>query len=380
MPQTPAITIVVVNSHRLLRKFIDFPLSLYKGNPYFTPYIFEDEIDNLTPGKNPANKYCDFRLFLAYRGKTIVGRVCGIINRFANEKYHQKRVRFNRIDMIDDIEVTKALLGAVEAWGKENGLTEINGPLGYSDQDKEGLLTKGFDQHNMFATFYTHPYYVTHLESLGFKVDATWVEYRLYFPENLDAKFTKLADYAKKKFNVHLVHIKSKRKKHLKPYVYQVLGLVNRAYKDLYGYVPIDEKQMDHLADMTIPLINLDYLQVVCDENEKVVAFGLMMPTPVFALKKCNGHLLPFGWIGMLSAIKHSKVLDMLLIAIEPELKNSGILTIVFEAALKNAIKNKVKYAETGPELEYNTNVQALWKSFRSEQHKTRSAFLKSID
>lgn len=380
MEEKEAISIKVVKGRRMLRQFIDFPVHLYKDCPYFTPYIHEDEIDNLAPGKNPASRYCDFKLFLAYRNGKIVGRICAIINKFANEKYHQKRIRFNRIDMIDDIEVTRALIGAVEAFGKENGLTEINGPLGYSDQDKEGLLTMGFDQVNMFATFYTYPYYVTHLEKLGFVMDAKWNEYRIYLPDQPDERLKKLSEYAQRKYHVHLAEIKSKGGNHLKPYIHQVLELTNLAYKDLYGYVPISSDQMDHLAAQYVPLVNLDYLQIVVDENDKVVAYGLMLPTPVYALKKCKGHLLPFGWIGFLHALKHEKVLDMLLVAVEPELQNSGILTIIFDKAIRNAIKNGIKYAETGPELVYNENVQALWKNMRHDHHKERSCFLKKID
>lgn len=380
MEPSSQIIIKTVKGRHMLRQFIDYPVHLYKDCPYFTPYIYEDEVSNLAPGKNPAAHYCDFKLFLAYKNGKIVGRVCAIINKFANEKYSQKRVRFNRIDFIDDIEVTKALIHAVEQFGKESGMTEINGPLGYSDQDKEGLLTRGFDQMNMFVTFYTHAYYVEHLKQLGFAVDATWEEYKIFMPEQIDEKMTRISEYVQRKFKVHLANIPNKKHKNLAPYVHQVLSLMNRAYKDLYGYVPIDPEQMDHLADMTIPLINLDYLQVVCDENEKVVAFGLMLPSPALALKKCKGHLLPFGWAGFFSALKKAKKLDMALVAVEPELKNSGVMTIIFDKAIKNAVKNGVLYAETGPELNYNESVRALWKNFKHENHKERSAFLKKID
>lgn len=211
------IEVKVVNNKKMLKKFIDFLLTLYKDCPYFSPYIFEDEIDNLTPGRNPASKYCDFRLFLAYKDGKIVGRICGIINHFANNKYNQKRVRFNRIDMIDDIEVTKALIHAVEEFGKEQGMVEINGPLGYSDQDKEGLLTYGFDQFNMFATFYTYEYYVHHLQQLGFVVDAKWNEYKVYIPDEVNPVISKIAARALK--NNHLTLLRFKNKRKLKPYI-----------------------------------------------------------------------------------------------------------------------------------------------------------------
>ena len=374
------IEIKVVNNGRLLKKFIDFPVKLYKGNKYFTPYIYEDEISNLMPGKNPAASYCDFKLFLAYREGKIVGRICAILNHFSNEKYHQKRIRFNRIDMIDDIEVTKALIKAVEDFGLQNGMTEIAGPLGYSDQDKEGLLTYGFEEHNMFATFYHFPYYYEHLKQLGFIEDAKWNEYRVFIPDKPDLKLQKIADYTAKKYDFHIVQFKRKSKKAVKPYIVEVLSLVNRAYANLYGYVPIDEGQMYHLADQYIPLINLDYMQIVVDSNNKVVAFGLMIPTPVFALKRHKGHLFPLGWISFLRAIKKEKILDMLLVATEPELKNSGVMTMVFAAAINNAVRNKVKYCETGPELVTNEEVQSLWSRFEHVRHKTRACFVKPIE
>ncbi|HOJ44432.1 MAG TPA: hypothetical protein PK340_00090 [Bacilli bacterium] len=377
---TNLIEIKIVTTKRELRRFIDFPVKLYKGNPYFTPYIFEDEMNNLTPEKNPASRYCDFRLFLAYKGKKIVGRVAAIINRYSNDKYNQKRIRFNRIDMIDDIEVTKALIGAVAEYGKANGLDEIAGPLGYSDQDKEGLLTYGFEEKNMFVTFYTHAYYVRHLNELGFVPDAVWNEYKVFIPKEIDPRFVKIAEYTAKKYNVKIVRPKSKRMKDLKPYIHEILHLMNRTYDHLYGYVPIPEDVMDHLAAQYVPMVNLDYLQIVTDVNEKIIGFSLMIPSPSDALKKSKGHLYPFGFIGFLKALKHAKHLDMLLVAVEPEYKNTGVLAMMFTEAIRNAMKNGVEYAETGPELSDNSNINLLWKSFEHVKHKQRTCFVRPLE
>lgn len=367
-----------VKGNRMLKKFIDFPHRLYQDCPQYTPYIYEDEIANLKPGKNPANQHCDFKLFLAYKDGKIVGRVCAILNHYSNEKYQQKRIRFNRIDFIDDFEVSSALIRAVEQFGKENGMVEINGPLGYSDQDKEGMLSKGFEYDNMFVTFYTHPYYIEHMKRLGFVVDATWKEYRVYVPEKLDERLEKFSDSILKRFHLHLVHFT--KKSQLKPYIKKVLSLTNVCYAHLYGYVPINEDQMDHLANQYVPLINLDYLPIICNEKEEVIAFGIMIPTPVYALKKCNGHLFPIGWYSFLKALKNEKILDMLLVAINPEYRNKGLSAPIFVNVIKNCIKNGVKYAETGPELETNSQVQALWKTFKTMQHKERVCFIKPIE
>lgn len=372
------IEIKEVVGKKMLKTFIDYPLSLYKDCPYFTPYLYEDELDNLTPGKNPAQKYCLFKPMLAYRDGKIVGRICAIISNFANEKYNQKRVRFNRIDMIDDIDVTKALIKAVEDFGIEHGMTEIVGPLGYSDQDKEGLLTYGFDQKNMFATLYTYEYYVDHLKALGFIEDAVWKEYKIYVPNPIDERFVRIGEYAKNIYGLRVEHLKSK--KNLKPVIVEVLTLVNKCYSHLYEYVPIDENQMYALAAQYVPLINLDYLYLVRNKENELVAMGLMIPTPVDALKKHNGHLFPFGFISFLRALKNSKVLDMLLIAVDPAYRRQGAAALLMLDANEICIKNKIDHAETGPTLTNNAEIQALWSGFNHEHHKTRACFVKKIE
>ena len=373
------IKIKVVSTKKDLRAFIDFPTKLYRNNPYFTPYIFEDEMKNLDPKFNPASEYCDFRLFLAFKNDVIVGRVAAIINRYSNEKYHEKRVRFNRIDFIDDVDVFNALMNAVNDYGKSLGMTQLAGPLGYSDQDKEGLLTFGFEEKNMFVTFYTAAYYVKHFERYGFKIDATWNEYQIKVPKEVPPILEKISQRVLERNQLHLVKVKSKRYATLVPYIKQIFQLMNKTYDHLYGYVPVKEDLMDMLAKQYIPLVNLDYIQLVCDAQEKVVAFGLMIPSPVDALKRSKGHLFPFGFIDFFSQLKRSKVLDMLLVAVEPSLKNSGVLALVFTEAIKNAVKNGIQFAETGPELENNQHVQSLWKNFEHRHHKTRSAFVKDI-
>lgn len=367
-----------VTTKKELHAFINYPLELFKGVEPFSPYIFEDEIVNLTPELNPASAWCDFKIFLAYQDNKIVGRIAGIISNYANKKYNRKRVRFNRIDMIDDINVTKALIAAVEAWGKENGMTEIVGPLGYSDQDKEGLLVEGFEYMNMFATFYHFPYYKDHLVKLGFIEDAVWVEHRIFIPEKVDPRNKKINEHIKKRYKVKVKKFKHKRE--IKPYVRAALSLMNTAYAHLYGYVPIDENLMDVLGKQYYPLINVRYLSVIVNEAEELVAFGLAIPSPVFALKKINGKLFPFGFPRFLRALKRSKQLDLLLVAIEPELKNSGIVNLILEQILENAIEDKIEYAETGPQLEWNKEVQGLWKNFDHINHKKRICYVKKID
>lgn len=374
------ITIREVTSKKLLKTFIDFPSKLYQHNPYFTPYIFEDEMNNLTPSKNPASDYCDFKSFLAYQNGRVVGRVTAIINRFSNEKYQEKRIRFNRIDFIEDYDVFLALMKAVSSFGRMHGMTELAGPLGYSDQDKEGLLTSGFEEMNMFVTFYTAPYYVTFFERYGFKKDATWNEYQIKVPQKIPDLLVRISQRVMERNNLHLVRVKNKRFRTLAPYIKKIFRLMNITYDHLYGYVPVKEELMDMLAKQYIPLVNLDYIQLVCDKDENLIAFGLMIPSPVKALKKHRGHLFPFGFLSFFKELKQSRVLDMLLVAVDPQYKDSGVLSLIFVDALTNAIKNKIEFAETGPELLTNQHVQSLWKHFEHRQHKTRSAFVRAIE
>jgi hypothetical protein len=213
----------------------------------------------------------------------------------------------------------------------------------------------------------------------GFIKDATWNEYQIKIPQGIPEMLTKIAQRVLERQNLHLVKVKNKRYANLAPYIKQIFQLMNKTYDHLYGYVPVKDDLMDMLAKQYIPLVNLEYIQLVCDHEEKLVAFGLMIPSPVNALKRSKGHLFPFGFIEFFRELKHSKVLDMLLIAVEPAYKNSGVLSLIFTEAIKNAIKHKIEYAETGPELLTNQHVQSLWKSFETRHHKSRSAFVKKI-
>ena len=230
----------------------------------------------------------------------------------------------------------------------------------------------------MFATFYTYPYYVDHLRALGFVEDAVWTEYKIPVPETIDPTVAKIAEHARSLY--HLRVVKIKRKSQLKPYIYKVLEMTNKCYADLYEYVPISKDQMTHLAAQYVPLVDLRFLQLVENEEGELVGYGLMIPTPVNALKKCNGHLFPWGWIPFLRELKKSKSLDMLLISVDPEYRRKGVAALILEESNKNCLKYGIEYAETGPMLTTNLEIQSLWSRFEKTHHKTRACFLKKID
>lgn len=372
------IEIKEVVTKRDRKEFIDFPDKLYKDVKQYTPCIYFDEKMNLDPKVNPAYEYCESKMFLAYKDGKVAGRICAILNRAANEKTEKKRVRFSRFDAIDDIEVTKALFFEVERWALEKGMNELNGPIGFCDLDKQGMLVEGFDEMNLSLTLYNFPYYVEHMEKLGFIKEADWVEYQIKVPETVDARMERLSEVVQKRSGVHLIPVK--RIKDVVPYIPSAFEIVNEAFAPLYGVVPLTQKQIDMYVKQFINLVNVDYVYIVADKNEDIVGFGLAVPSLAEAVKKCGGRLFPFGWYHLLKAIrgKH-EIIELYLIAVKPELQGRGINSVILSHAIKMAIKNGVKLAETGPELEQNEKVQSQWNSFETRQHRRRRCYIKEV-
>ncbi|NLJ96850.1 MAG: GNAT family N-acetyltransferase [Clostridiales bacterium] len=358
--------------------FASFNADMYKDVPQAIPDLVSDEYNNFLPSKNPAYEYCRVKQFLAYKDGQCVGRIAGIINDAANTKWETKRIRFSRVDFINDYEVSKALFNAVEEWARSEGLKQIHGPIGFCDMDQEGMLIEGFDEVGMFITIYNHPYYISHLEKLGFKKDIDWVEYLIKMPEEANERMNKLSKQVMRKFNLKL--IEPKTRKDLRPYISKVFRLLNIAYENLYGTVELTEKQIKKYYDQFILLVNTDYVKLIEDEDGELVGFGLAIPSMNDAVKKSNGRLFPFGWYRILRATKKpSKVLDLYLVGVLPKMQNRGLTAILLYSMTEVARENKVQYAETGPELETNNQVQALWKHYETKQHKRRRCWIKDL-
>lgn len=374
------IQIVEVTSKSKLRKFVDFPNQLYKDVPQFIPAFYGDDLSDWNPKKNPAFQYCEARAFLAYRDSQIVGRIGAILSHAANTKWHTKRMRFSQVDFIDDPEVSEKLFATVENWAREKGCTEVHGPLGFCDLDREGMLVEGFDQQGLFITYYNHPYYIKHLERLGYVKDTDWQEFLIQVPQKEDPVYQKIGRLSKlvaQRGHFHKAVIASNSG--FKPYIKKVFQLVNQAYADLYGVVTLIPAQIDKYADKFVPLVNPDYCCIVLDEKEELAGFGVCCPSPDKAIKKSRGRLFPFGWLGILNALKKSPYVDLLLIAVRPELKGSGVNAIILDHIMNSCIRNGIKYAETGPQLETNFGINSMWKSFHPKQHKKRRCFVKSL-
>ena len=377
-----AITIKKVSGRKELKKFIRFNFKMYKGNPYSVPDLYDDMLNTFNKKKHAPFDLCEAEYLLPYKNDELVGRVAAIINHKANEKWNKKDVRFGWIDFIDDIEVSSALLKAVEEWGKAKGMTDIQGPLGFTDFDAEGMLIEGFDQLSTMATIYNYPYYPQHMEKLGYEKDADWVEYKIYIPDAIPEKHKRISDLIQRKYNLKIKKYTS-AKKIAADYGQAIFELMNEAYSPLYGYSPLSQRQIDQYVKMYLPIVDLRMVTLITDADDKLIAVGISMPSLSEALQKSHGRLLPFGWYYLLKALfmkRRAKMLDLLLVAVKPEYQNKGVNALLFSDLIPVYQKLGFIFAESNPELEENGKVQAQWEYFKTEQHKRRRAFTKKIE
>lgn len=360
-----------------IRQFMAFANKLYENEPNYIPPIFSDEMKSANPKYNLNLEFSEAILLMAFKDGEMVGRLRGLINHKYNEKNDHLHLRFNHFDVIDDIEVSKALFDYLIQWGKAKGMTDINGPIGFNDLDKQGLLIEGFDLEGMFITYYNFPYHKEHLEKLGFVKDVDWVEYRVHVPEEINPRLTKIADrlLERSPFSIR----KIRNKKELKPYLYKIFDIYNEAFAPLHGVIELNKGQIDQYVNQYLPIINLDFLSVIVDENDEVVAFGLLGPSLNDPMRKIKGKLFPFGFITLLRSLKRTKVLDMYLVAVKPDKQGLGLNSILMTDITNNAIRHHITYAETGPELEDNDKITSFWKNYDAELVRRRRCFIKKI-
>ena len=377
-----AVTIKKVSDRRDLKRFIRFNYELYKNNPYSVPDLYDDMLRTLDKKKNAAFEFCEADYFLAYKDGRLVGRVAAIINHRANQAWNKKEVRFGWIDFTDDAEVSEALIRTVEQWGKERGMTHIQGPLGFTDMDAEGMLIEGFDQLGTMATIYNYPYYPAHMERLGFRKDADWVEFKIYIPDAIPDKHRRISELVQRKYNLQVKKYTS-GKAIARDYGQAIFRLINEAFAPLYGYSALSQRQIDQYVKMYLPILDLRMVTLVTGADGQLIAVGISMPSLSRALQKAHGRLLPFGWYHLLKALyfkRRSHVLDLLLVAVKPEYQNKGVNALLFSDLIPVYQQLGFEYAESNVELELNGKVQAQWDYFKTEQHKRRRAFIKEIE
>lgn len=372
------VTIKEVKTQRDLRKFVHFPNALYKDNPYYVPQIESMDRDTLMPSRNHAFEVCEGKYWLALDEKrSVVGRVAGIINHRYNEKVGEKICRFGWIDFIDNHNVSEALMDAVETYAKEKGMEVVSGPTGFLEFDAAGILVEGFDQLPTAYGKYNDPYYENHLLALGYLKDVDFVEYRILVPEVIPDRYERMAKLVSEKYSLRQAPLL----KHgdIDSYLDGIFQCMNAAYSNLHGFSELTPGQCKDLKKQFLNNVNVDYLSVILDSDDKVVGFGVAMPSLSMAMQKAKGSLFPFGFIHVLKALKHNDTIDLLLIAIDECYQNKGVNALIFDKFAKSITKNGIKYIESTRELEDNTEVQNLWRPFDHTIHKRARVYRKNI-
>lgn len=363
-----SITVREISTKKDKKKFFKFLIDMYCKNPHAAPNLYSDEMSEFDPQTNDAFRFCECKMFLAYRDNKIVGRIAGIWHKYVNEKNGTKQLRFTRFDVLDDFEITKALFAKLVEWAKQLGMDEIIGPMSFSDLNEEGMLIQGFDRDSTYIEIYNHPYYVTHMEKLGAYKVVDWNCYRIKVPETHDERLTRIAQHVAKRNNYEVVDLNAikKDKAATKQLFVECMEVLDIAFRDLYGTSPINRKQMEREADALLQ-VYLPELACAVKQNGKVVCYGFCMPCINEAMRKGKGNIIPFGLIPFIKALSKPKVAEMMSIGVLPEHKNLGAVSLVMDEVLRGTQKLGVEYLETGPELEENHQVQNLWKNYDRE-------------
>lgn len=360
-----------------LMTFIKFPMKLYAKNPYYVPPLIKEEKEALDKEKNPVFAHAEAEYYLAYQDGKLVGRIAAIVNWKEVKEQGKSKARFGWFDFVDAPEVSAALLAKVEDFGRQHGLESIEGPVGFSNLDKAGLLTKGFEELATIVTLYNAPYYETHVLDAGYEKASEWVEYTLTFPEVLPPKVVKFSNLIKQRYGLVINHFT--HKKDLIQVVEPMFELLDKTYGHLSSYVPIPKEQIAHYKEKYIKFINPDFVTCISDSEGKMVAFAITMPSYSKAMQKAKGKLFPLGWWHFLQASKKNDTAAFYLIGIDPKYQGKGVTALVFKEMYDTFKKYGIKKLETNPELEENRSIQTLWKAYEPRNHKRRKSFKKSI-
>lgn len=371
------LTVKEVSTAKDVKEFIEFPLRLYKKCPYFVPPLYGDEKKLLISGGDKENAEAVF--LLAQKDGKTVGRIQGIIQKQHNEKQGVAQMRFTRFDSVDDEEVAKALFSAAEKWGAERGMAEICGPLGYSDLDREGLLVEGFSENSTFEEQYNFEYYGSLIEGVGFCKDVDWLEFELKMPEQRNEMLARVANRVMEMNKLHIADTKMPKRKYIDKYKDGFFDCLDECYRHLYGTVPISKEAQKELIDQFMMIVNKEYAVFICDENERVVGFGLCFPGIGDAVKKSGGRLTPAALLRIFKTVRNPKTIDLGLVAVRPEYQMAGVNAVIVNGLLDILAEGKIEKCETNLNLETNTAVISQWKYFSARQHKRRRSYIKTI-
>lgn len=374
------INVVEVKTAKQKKLFVDFPTRLYNGNDYYVHPLRGDELNLFSSKKNVSYDECEIVFYLAYKDGKVAGRICGIVQKVYNAKTDTKKVRFTRFDCIEDFEVAKALIRRVEEWAQMQGMDTVHGPLGFNDLDREGLLIEGFDRLATFEENYNYPYYKDYLEKLGYIKDCDYLSFRIKLPTESNERIKRIEKMVMEKYGLRYATAKSK-KAYIERYKDQIFDVLDETYGDLYGVIPYNEKMRKSIIDQFYLILNQEYLVCIVDGDDRVVAFGLGLPSLAEAVKKSKGRLLPFGIFRILHAKNHNNVADFALVGVKKEYQNKGVTALILDYIVENAKRIGVDTIETNHSLEDNHKILQTWKNFPNlEQHKRFRVFTKTLD
>ena len=373
------IEVVKVESKKNIKDFVMFPFELYKDCEYWVPPIINEEIDAMDKNKNPVFKNAEAEFYLAYKDNKIVGRIAAIVNWVEIEEQKKNKLRFGWYDTIDDINVSKALMDKVLEFGKSRKLEFVDGPVGFSNMDKAGLLIEGYDELNTMITWYHYPYQKEHLNKLGFSKLAEWVEYKIkiFSAEESPEKVRKFSKIIQERYNLKVVNFKST--KEIIPYVDKMFELLNVTYSNLQTYVTIKQYQIDFYKEKFIKYIHPDFIKCCLDENNNLIAFLITMPSFSRALKKINGKIGLMGYFHLFKAQHFNDRVSLYLIGVDPKYQSKGVTAVIFNELQQTFNNRGIIEVETNPELVENKAIQAFWKNYESTLHKRRATFTKSL-
>ena len=369
------INVKEIHTREELNTFVEFPFTLYQDHPYWVPPIKKEELEVLDKTKNPVFKNAEAAFFLAYKDEKVVGRIAAMINWIEVDHLQKRKVRFGWFDTIDDVNVTKALLEAVRTFGHAHNMSFMEGPVGFSNLDKAGMLVEGYEEMNTMITHYNYPYYVEHMQQLGMEKLAQWVEYEIKISsfEDSPEKVRRFGEMILERYQLNVLHFT--KTKQLLPYVEQMFVLLEETYNKLQTFVPVQPYQIQHYKEKYFRYIHPEYIKCVADKNGKLVAFVIIMPSFTKALKKANGKMFPWGIFHVLKAQYFNHRASFYLIGVHPEYQNKGVTAIIFNEIQKLFNKKGITVVETNPELEENDAIQNMWKNYEHRLHKKRATF-----
>jgi len=360
-----------------LKKFVKFPFSIYKNHKYWIPPLINGELNTLRPDKNPSLENCEWKYVLAYRNGKIVGRIAGIINKRFNERWERKYARFCWFDFIDDREVSATLLADIEKWALSKGMDRLLGPMGFSTFERQGMLLEGFDNLPTFSSAYNHEYYPQHLIDLGYLKDIDYVEYVVKTPSEIPEKAQKIRDLIIQRYQ--LTTLEGKTRKEILPYARKVFQVVNDAYRPLFGFVELTEKQIDYFVNKYFSFIDPAYVTAVIDKDDNVAGFQISVPSLSRAFQKARGRLFPFGFFHIMKAMRKPNKIDIMLVAVHPDYQNKGVNAIFMTDLTRICIERGVEYAESNGEMEENQRVQNFWRYYDAKKYKRNRVFYKDL-